>query len=142
MVDALASFGRSALHVASKCGHKACAETLLAHGADPNRQTPEGYSPLHFAAKNMHLEVAELLVSKKAFGDLKTKKGETPLDLCAWDTSRSLRSILEGAERAPHSGFSMKIQHARVTAERKAKEEELKQQSAARVITMARPVGM
>lgn len=46
--------GFTALHEASKNGHKDVVATLLAKHADANKPTDSGLLPLHFAAQNGH----------------------------------------------------------------------------------------
>lgn len=48
--------GVTALHEASKNGHKEIVATLLTKHADANKPTDSGLLPLHLAAQNGHHE--------------------------------------------------------------------------------------
>lgn len=48
--------GVTALHEASKNGHKEIVAMLLTKHADANKPTDSGLLPLHFAAQNGHHE--------------------------------------------------------------------------------------
>jgi ankyrin repeat protein len=52
--------GLTALHVATKNGHLACAQLLLSAGADLELPTRYGETPLFLAARKGHLEFLEL----------------------------------------------------------------------------------
>jgi ankyrin repeat protein len=60
------SQGETALHLASKRGHKRIVEFLLAHGADANAQNAYGDTPLHYAAETKHADLVELLLTHDA----------------------------------------------------------------------------
>lgn len=57
------------------------ARTLLAQGADPNRQQEGGWTPLHAAAQSGDPELVSLLLEHGADRDLANDAGQTPLDL-------------------------------------------------------------
>jgi ankyrin repeat protein len=69
----------------------ACAEILLAHGADINLPDPDGRTPLLLALLNYHWDFAKLLVEKGADVDAWDFWGESPL-LVAVDLKLPLRS--------------------------------------------------
>lgn len=70
----------TALLLSCARGHYACAEYLLANGAEPNARRITGASPLYFASLYHHTRIVELLLNKyKAIVDLPTFDGSTPL---------------------------------------------------------------
>ena len=64
--SATGSFGRSALHWASRNGHADTVKYLIARGADVSLRTPDGTTAVMWAMWNGHCEVGKYLVSKGA----------------------------------------------------------------------------
>jgi hypothetical protein len=56
--------GRTALHVASDCGHTNVVCQLLSAGADVNAQDSGGWAPLHWAACRSELNVIKVLLPR------------------------------------------------------------------------------
>ena len=56
--------GLSPIHLASRCGHVACLETLLQCGADPDSLDSVGRTPLFYAVYNGHTEAVHVLIEK------------------------------------------------------------------------------
>ncbi|XP_064394751.1 ankyrin repeat domain-containing protein 39-like [Halichondria panicea] len=79
----LDSAGYTALHYASRCGHREVCECLLLSGADVNSQTPGGVTPLHRAAYCGHLSLVETLLQNKADPKLKDSDGRNALHKAA-----------------------------------------------------------
>eukprot|EP00742_Colponemidia_sp_Colp-10_P003355 GILJ01003574.1.p1 GENE.GILJ01003574.1~~GILJ01003574.1.p1 ORF type:complete len:460 (+),score=63.69 GILJ01003574.1:43-1380(+) len=80
-IDASERFGgmRTALYCAAERGFLPIVETLLAHGADPNKGTTKNGFPLHIAARMGNVEICKLLVQHKANVDAVTEDGRTAL---------------------------------------------------------------
>tara|TARA_A100001015_G_scaffold45496_1_gene50220 strand:- start:119 stop:1342 length:1224 start_codon:yes stop_codon:yes gene_type:complete len=73
--DLQCPLGNTALILACSHGHLACAESLLAWGADPNLANSQGSTPLHKAASR---SIAELLIRHGADPAKLDKLGRTP----------------------------------------------------------------
>jgi formylglycine-generating enzyme required for sulfatase activity len=81
-VDVADSDGWTALMWASRGGHLAIVEALLASGADINRTIiDKGANALHLAAQNGHLPVVRALIARGAAVDAVEARGATPLHL-------------------------------------------------------------
>lgn len=76
--------GRGPLHFAAGYGHDACAELLLAKGADPAARDAAGDTPLHFAATHGHPMCAYAVAraAPEACG-ARNARGQRPLDAAA-----------------------------------------------------------
>ncbi|KAH0545790.1 ankyrin repeat domain-containing protein 27-like isoform X1 [Cotesia glomerata] len=70
---------RTALHVASLCGHVAVVDFLLIHHADPNAKDVDGLTPLHCAALRGHQNTVLLLLHANADPRLLDNRGNSPL---------------------------------------------------------------
>jgi len=55
------------------------AQLLMAHGADVNATSKNGWTPLHTAARGNASEVARLLIARGVDVNAKSKSGQTPL---------------------------------------------------------------
>ena len=87
-IDALGSYGWTALHEAASCGYLDIVVLLLENGANPNIQDSiQRCTPIHLAAKNGHLEVVMSLVRCGARLDLRNAGGKIPQQ-CADDECR------------------------------------------------------
>lgn len=78
--DFWASVGQTtALHYASKGGHSAVVELLLANRADIEATDSYAATALHNASRNGHLDVVGVLLSHKGNIDARDQDGATPL---------------------------------------------------------------
>lgn len=78
-VDALGTYGWTALHEAASCGYLDIVIFLLENGADPDIQDSlQKCTPIHLAARNGHLEVVRSLVRSGARLDLRNIEGKIP----------------------------------------------------------------
>lgn len=91
--------GITPLMVAIQEGFTSVVEYLLAHGADVNFTTTDGYSPLHLAAKPWWRENIEIVEMLLAHGGDKTSQNhadQSPYDLARfannWKTARLLKA--------------------------------------------------
>jgi len=75
-LDAIANNGNNALMMAAYLGNKHAVETLIAHGAQVNK---EGWSPLHYAATSGSDAIVDILVAHAASLDATSLHGLTPL---------------------------------------------------------------
>lgn len=75
--------GFAALHYAAREGCIACVENLLAAGADPDVQDPDGETPLLLALQNMHFDAAAALVKGGADLDKWDLYGRSPIYMAA-----------------------------------------------------------
>jgi hypothetical protein len=73
-------FGDSPLIDVVGVGKLEIAEILLAHGADPNAQSPTKDNVLHCAARRGDARLVDLLLSAGAIADYTTALGETVFD--------------------------------------------------------------
>lgn len=69
------------LHIAVQNGHEVAALTLIAHGADVNKQDHNGICPLHFAVEQGNDDLIDTLLGVGAECNIETITGETPLFL-------------------------------------------------------------
>ncbi len=72
------------------------ARSLLAQGADPNRQQEGGWTPLHAAAKSGDPELVSLLLEHGADRHLANDTGQTPLDLALAEEHIAVVALLQG----------------------------------------------
>ena len=79
-VEALDSFGMSALHRAARDGNAEMTKDLIARGADINKRSPNGWTPLHLAARHGNSDVIRLLLAGGADPKIKVG-GETALEI-------------------------------------------------------------
>ena len=73
------NIGASALLIATRAGHTAVVELLLAHGASVDKQNPNGVTPLYAASWENNPAVVALLLGSGASVDLAGDDGSTPL---------------------------------------------------------------
>jgi cytohesin len=66
-----------ALMRASRRGHVACAEALLAAGADPDTRDKQGRTPLMYSVQDNKMDVLKTLLKYKARIDLRAADGVT-----------------------------------------------------------------
>ncbi|XP_021477117.2 ankyrin repeat domain-containing protein 39 isoform X2 [Oncorhynchus mykiss] len=87
----------TALHYASRSGHKSVCKFLLESGACANPQTPGGATPLHRSAYCGQLDVVQLLLHHGADPQLCDGDGSSPLhkawSLSCWKSSPSTCSL-------------------------------------------------
>ncbi|KAK3339026.1 ankyrin repeat-containing domain protein [Neurospora tetraspora] len=111
-VDAVDTFGRSALHYAASSHGSASSppssssgksseddkvetvKILCSHGANPNLPDETGHMPLHQAVHNIHLAAARQLLDCGADINAATKSGRTPLYLAIAKRSTDIVSLL------------------------------------------------
>src|SRR2546421_11145953 len=79
-VEALDSFGMSALHRAARDGNAEMTKDLIARRADINKRSPNGWTPLHLAARHGNSDVIRLLLAGGADPKIKVG-GETALEI-------------------------------------------------------------
>lgn len=79
-------FGHTVLHTLAMSGESSAVATLVAAGADVNRQTTLGWTPLHFAAQNDAVDVVLTLLRVGADPGLCDLDGERPIHVAGPDT--------------------------------------------------------
>ncbi|KAK5871261.1 hypothetical protein PBY51_004152 [Eleginops maclovinus] len=77
------SAGYTALHYASRSGHRTVCKCLLENGACASPQTPGGATPLHRSAYCGHLDVVRLLLQHRSDPMLCDDDGSSPLHKAA-----------------------------------------------------------
>jgi ankyrin repeat protein len=78
--------GWAPLHAAACLGHADVVRILLARGADPNLQGPDGFTATHLAAWAGHVPVLEVLLAGGASVNILDRSGRRPLDYAVeWD---------------------------------------------------------
>lgn len=93
--DARDGSGYTALHYASRSGHKDACSLLLERGADVNAQTRSGRaSSLHRAAYSGHVTVVKLLIKYGADPRLSDSDGQTPLHKAAQKAHKEAVELL------------------------------------------------
>uniref|UniRef100_A0A8C3G095 Ankyrin repeat and SOCS box containing 2b n=1 Tax=Cyclopterus lumpus TaxID=8103 RepID=A0A8C3G095_CYCLU len=85
--------GVTALHEASKNGHKESVAVLLTKNADANKPTNSGLLPLHIAAQFGHHEIVSLLVSVTSRARLR-HSCVSPLHLAAEHNRHTVAAVL------------------------------------------------
>jgi ankyrin repeat protein len=75
--------GFTALHYAAREGCAACAQNLLAAGADPDTEDPDRETPLLLALENLHFDTAAVLVKGGADLDKWDLFGRSPVYMAA-----------------------------------------------------------
>ncbi|XP_014681617.1 PREDICTED: ankyrin repeat domain-containing protein 39-like [Priapulus caudatus] len=93
--NAVDSSGYTALHYASRSGHRAVIAILLQHGANPNIQTRAGgATAMHRAAYCGHSKVILDLLQAKADPTLQDKDGKTALHKAAEMSQKEAFEVL------------------------------------------------
>lgn len=80
-VNKMSPSGLTALHQSAIDGNLACAETLVAKGANVNCTDCENWTPLHAAVMNGSTEFVRFLLKSGAKPTLKNDSGETAYDM-------------------------------------------------------------
>lgn len=96
-VNATDVFGRSALYVIANqdMNHDLdLIKLLLAHGANVDQQSVNGFSPMHIAAQEGKPEIVRLLIEAGGRLDLKDCRNRTPLDAVQTDRSQKLEIMI------------------------------------------------
>ncbi len=75
--------GFTALHYAAREGCIACIQNLLAAGADPDVQDPDGETPLLLALQNFHFDASAVLINGGADLDRWDLYGRSPVYMAA-----------------------------------------------------------
>ena len=91
------NIGASALFIASRAGHIAVVEFLVAHGASTDKGKPNGVNPLYIASQNNYVEVVALLLGAGASVDLARDGGHTPLHVASQNNNIEVVTLLLGA---------------------------------------------
>ena len=98
--------GASLLFIASRAGHIAAVEFLLAHGASVDVCHPKGATPLLIASQENNPAVVALLLGAGASVDLSDDDGWTPLHIASRGNSIEASKHLGGAGVAPLNSAS------------------------------------
>lgn len=98
---------------AASRGHADAVELLLAHGADVNAKTVEGWTPLHRATAGHHRKVAKLLLTHNADVNATNNEGIAPWHIAQENYDKSMMELLlaMGANRSanPKDGRLKKL---------------------------------
>jgi ankyrin repeat protein len=95
-INAVNSFGTTALAAAATNGQEEIVELLMEKGAQIDKRDEKGKTPLMFAVLNGHTEAAEALLEKGAAIDAKDYTGHTILMQAAYKgLTASVRFLLE-----------------------------------------------
>jgi len=102
--DGQDNVGRTALHLAAKCGSDSRTRLLLESGTvEVDLRDEFGLTPLSRVAENGHEAVATLLLEKGADPSAEDKEGLTPLSWAAkMGQDAVLRLLLEGGHMEPN----------------------------------------
>ncbi len=91
--------GATLLHCAAEFGEIACAELLLARGANPRLESGTRATPLHHAAGSGPIEMVELLLRHNAKEWQTDKHGKKPLDYARTGVANDKEKIAELLDR-------------------------------------------
>ena len=94
--------GWTPLILASKQGHRNCAELLLSRRANPNIQDRLLFTPLYYASRHGNRDCAELLLGHKADPNQQSKGGWTPLHVASLWGNRDCAELLLGRKADPN----------------------------------------
>ena len=97
-VDAMTSYGMTALHNAALNGHTEIVKILVDAKADVDIQNIYGYTALSYAALNGHTEIVKILVDAKADVDIQNFLGNTALSHAALNGYTEIVKILVDAK--------------------------------------------
>ena len=87
--------GRTLLHHDANHGHGSRIQTLLKHGADPNKRTQDGQTALHLLAKKgIGAAAIRALIDAGADINSKDDHDQTPLDLANLATRKAASKVL------------------------------------------------
>ncbi|KAI0595650.1 hypothetical protein F4775DRAFT_568507 [Biscogniauxia sp. FL1348] len=98
--------GGTALHLATRNGHKDIVDLLLSEDVDVNQRDRERYTPLHLASINGHREIATCLLDMGADLSLRGKEGHTPFHVASLCGHLEILELL--LERGPKEQASEK----------------------------------
>ncbi|KAG7278020.1 hypothetical protein CRUP_006185 [Coryphaenoides rupestris] len=102
----------TALHYASRSGHRDVCAFLLQCGACPSPRTPGGATPLHRAAYCGHVDVVDLLLRSGANPLLCDDDGATPLHkVMPASHSTTTEWLFKAAERSHTDVCELLLQH-------------------------------
>ena len=72
---------RTALHIASICGHQNVVEILINYKADINAKDKWGWTPVMYSAEYAHVEMVKFFVNRGANMSLRNNKGQYLIDI-------------------------------------------------------------
>ncbi len=94
------TFDLTALHKASRYGHKEIARMLIDAGADINIKDGDGWTPLHWASNNSQIEITKMLIDAGADENVQDNKGRTPLHMAArWNEIEVAKILIDAGSR-------------------------------------------
>jgi hypothetical protein len=102
-VDAIDTFGNTALYNATACGHKDVVQALIAANAQVNFKNSLNGTPLSIAAFNNHQEIAQLLVNAGALVDEPDSNQATPLIYATLRGHKEMVELLLNAQANIHT---------------------------------------
>jgi ankyrin repeat protein len=86
--------GAKTLHDAAADGDIEQVASLIAGGADVNKQNNWGWTPLYTAAAVGHIDIVKLLIAKGANVDTPSEQGTTPLFFAVSNNKRDIAKLL------------------------------------------------
>lgn len=105
-VDLPGPGGRSALHVAARCGAALAARALVDCGADVCMPDAEGNTPCHEAAMGGHLELLEICGNGLNLR-MENRSGKVPADCAAGEAGAHARALLASIEDKARIGAAL-----------------------------------
>jgi ankyrin repeat protein len=101
LVKARSADGFTPLHLACFFGHLDAAKALVAHGADPNANSPARIAVIHSAAASRNAELLKLVLQAGADPDAQQQRGYTALHEAAMHNSVERAQALLDAGATP-----------------------------------------
>nr|XP_044986491.1 ankyrin repeat domain-containing protein 7-like [Jaculus jaculus] len=99
---------------ASQREFPSCVDTLLGHGADPNKADMYGNTAFHYAVLNDDLELAGLLLAYEANIEAKTKDGFTPYLLALQENKDLIAEFLKDMGTDVHAEGLLNRKHHKI----------------------------